>query len=122
MTLEEMKQQVMFQTGNDADDLGDFLPHVVDYLNDGYDRLMFAHCGIHVTIDGAVMPLVHDKSMPELPQWAHAAIADWATWRIYRNGAAARQARGLAFRASFEETERRLRNESAARMFKNLPM
>ena len=33
MTLEELKNQVMFRTGNDAADLGDFLPHVVDYLN-----------------------------------------------------------------------------------------
>ena len=122
MTLEEMKQQVMFQTGNDAEDLGDYLPHVVDYLNDGYDRLMVAFCGMHVSDDGAFMPLRHDKSMPELPQWSHAAIADWATWRIFANGAAGRQNRGLAFRASFEEAERRLRCESAGQVFKNLPM
>ena len=33
MTLLELKQQVMFQTGNDAEDLGDFQPHLTDYLN-----------------------------------------------------------------------------------------
>lgn len=122
MTLEEMKQQVMFQTGNDADDLGDFLPHVVDYLNAGYDRLLFAHCGMHVTNDGAFLPLKHSRSVPELPQWAHAAIVDWATWRIYQNGSSGRQSRGLMFRASFEEAERRLRAERAAKAFCNLPM
>ena len=43
MNLLELKQQVMFQTGNDADDLGDFQPHLTDYLNEGYDRLMMAY-------------------------------------------------------------------------------
>lgn len=122
MTLEEMKQQVMFQTGSDLDDLGDFLPHVVDYLNDGYDRLMFAHCGMHVSADGAFMPLAHEKSAPELPQWAHPAIVDWATWRICLNGSASRQSRGLMFRASFEEAERKLRMQAAGKVFHNLPM
>jgi len=122
VTLEEMKRQVMFQTGNDPDDVGDFLPYVTDYLNDGYDRLMFAHCGMHVSPDGAFMPLMHDKSVPELPQWTHAAIVDWATWRICRNGSASRQSRGLMFRASFEETERRLRAETAGKVFHSLPM
>ena len=122
MTLEELKRQVMFQTGNDAEDLGDFLPHVVDYLNDGYDRLMFAHCGVHVSLDTPFAPLYHDKSTPELPLWTHSAIADWATWCIYRNGASPRQNRGLAFRISFEEIERKLRAESAGKTFINIPM
>ena len=122
MTLEKLKQQTMFQTGNDSSDLGDFLPYVVDYLNEGYDRLMFACCGKHVQDGGEILPLRHDRSEPELPEWAHSAIADWATWRIYANGSAGRQSRGLTFRAAFEETERKLRNEKAGKLFRNLPM
>ena len=38
MTLAEIKDQIMFQTNNDAEDIEDYLPHVVDYINDGYDR------------------------------------------------------------------------------------
>ena len=121
MTLEQMKQRVMFQTGNDAADLGDFLPYLVDYLNDGYDRLLFAHCGMHLSDGGVFQPLRHDKSTPELPDWAHEAIAEWATWLICRNGAPGRQNRGLLVRASFEETERRLRAQGQPQNFHNLP-
>ena len=122
MTLEAMKHQVMFQTGNDAADLGDFLPHITDYLNDGYDRLLWAMCGMHLSDESVFAPLMHDRSEPQLPDWAHAAVVDWATWRIYRNGAPARQNRGLPFRAAFEETERKLRSLKAGSVFINLPM
>ena len=40
MTLAEIKNQIMFQTNNDEEDITDYLPHVVDYINDGYDRLV----------------------------------------------------------------------------------
>lgn len=36
MNLLEIKNMVMFQTNNDADDLGDFLPYLEDYINEGY--------------------------------------------------------------------------------------
>jgi hypothetical protein len=104
MTLAEIKNMVMFQTNNDADDLGDFLPYLNDYINEGYDRLVKAWCGEHVGIDSDVYsPLKHDKSQPELPDWTHKAIADWATWLVYRNGNSNKQSRGMAFRNSFEE-------------------
>lgn len=49
MTLAEIKSRVMFQTNNDDEDVGDYLPHLLDYINDGYDRLVYAwanqHCG-----------------------------------------------------------------------------
>ena len=40
MTFAEIKAEIMFQTNNDAEDIEDYLPYVVDYINDGYDRLM----------------------------------------------------------------------------------
>ena len=39
MNLADIKSAIMHQTNNDADDLGDFLPYLVDYINEGYDRL-----------------------------------------------------------------------------------
>ena len=41
MTLNEIKQAVMFQTDNDRDDLGDFMPYLLGYINEGYDRLLY---------------------------------------------------------------------------------
>jgi len=139
MNLGELKNTVMFQTNNDADDLGDFLPYLTDYINEGYDRLVYAFCGEHVSQDSdGYPPLKNDKTAPELPEWAHHAIADWATWMVYRNGSAPKQSRGLRFREAFEQAESRLQgltdvekglvNENGhstrtgyGRFFRNLP-
>lgn len=109
MTFGEIKNMVMFQTNNDADDLGDFLPYLNDYINDGYDRLVFAFAHEHSGQDSeSYPPLKNDKSKPELPDWTHSAIADWATWLIYRNGNTQKQNRGYQFRNSFAEVEMKL--------------
>lgn len=115
MNLLAIKQRVMFQTNNDADDLGDFLPHVTDYINDGYDKAAMAYAGEHVSMDSdTYIPLSNDKSTPELPDWLHMAIADWATWLIYRNGSAPKQSRGYQFRASAESLFSAAKNMTAA--------
>ena len=135
MTLLEIKNLILFQTNHDADELGDFMPHLNAYINDGYDRLVHAWCGEHVSPDSEIyLPLRHDRSMPELPEWTHAAIADWATWLIYRNGSAARQNRGTSFKISalgvldtirqLSDAEKKVvrTNENAqARYFRNFP-
>lgn len=116
MTLKELKERVMFQTNNDAEDLGDFEPHLTAYLNEGYDCLAFAWAGEHVSAESErFSPLVHDKSSPALPAWAHAALADFAAWRLYRNGSAPKQSRGLQFLTAFEDARRRLRAEPEGR-------
>ena len=110
MNLLEMKQQIMFQTNNDADDLGDFLPHLTDYINEGYDMLVNAWCGEHVSEDSDdYTPLKNDRSSPSLPVWTHRAIVDWATWLIYRNGNAGKQNRGYAYRTSAERVVSNIR-------------
>ena len=104
MNLGEMKKQNMFQTNNDADDLGDFLPHLTDYINEGYDRVVQAWSGGHVSEDDDTFtPLTNDQSTPALPGWAHRAIVDWATWLVYRNGSPNKQSRGAVFRSSADE-------------------
>ena len=111
MTFGEIKNMVMFQTNNDADDLGDFLPYLATYINDGYDRLAVAYSGEHSGEDSEnYPPLRKDKESPELPDWAHQAIADWATWMVYRNGNVQKQNRGYQFRNAFAEVENRLRS------------
>ena len=113
MTLGEIKDQVMFQTNNDPEDVGDYLPHLVDYINEGYDRLMNAWYRNHVPTD-TYDRLEIDPDEPELPEWTHRALADWATWLIYRNGNPQKQQRGYAYREAFERVLSRIADEGGA--------
>lgn len=102
MTFAEIKEQVMFQTNNDSDDLEDFLPHVDDYVNEGYDRLVNAWAKNHIPMTERPY-LTGDGDIPALPFWTHRALADYATWLVYRNGNPQKQQRGLYFLRRFEE-------------------
>ncbi len=113
MTLGEIKDQVMFQTNNDAEDVADYLPHLVDYINEGYDKLMNVWNKNHIPA-GEYDRLEIDPDEPELPEWTHRALADYATWMIYRNGNPQKQQRGMAFRAAFEEVLSRIAGEGGA--------
>lgn len=102
MTLAEIQDQVMFQTNNDSDDLGDYTPHINDYINEGYDKIVVLWDSKHVPC--ADYPrLEADTDVPNLPEWTHRYLVDWATWLIYRNGNPQKQNRGMAFRYAFEE-------------------
>lgn len=112
---------VMFQTNNDADDLGDFLPQLGDYLNEGYDRLVTAFAGEHVSDDSEnYQRMRNDKSIPNLPDWTHKAIADWATWMIYRNGNTQKQNRGYQYKNAFDEVAAKA-TAGVIKQFKNIP-
>lgn len=103
MTLSEIKEQVMFQTNNDADDLPDFEPHIADYVNEGYDRLVFVWAHQHVSSTSTDYPkLSEGTDVPNVPEWTHRFLADWATWLVYRNGNPQKQQRGFRYREAFE--------------------
>lgn len=102
MTVEEIKNEIMFQTNNDVEDVEDYLPYLMDYINDGYDQLVKAWTKSHTT-QGEYQRLEYDFDEPNLPEWLHRYIADWATWLVYRNGNPQKQNRGMAYRAAFEE-------------------
>ena len=102
MTLGEIKEQVMFQTNNDSDDIGDFMPALKDYVNEGYDRLVKVWAKAHVSNNSMeYIPLDTDYDEPVTPEWTHRYLADWATWLVYRNGNPQKQQRGYAYRESF---------------------
>lgn len=103
MTLEELKARVIFQINADLDDLGDYEPHLDDYINEGYDRLIFALVKRHLGI--AVLPfLKEDEDEPKLNDIRqHQAVADYATWLVYRNGNPQKQQRGTQFLQAFNE-------------------
>ena len=102
MTLSELQEHIMFQTNNDADDLGDYQPHITDYINEGYDRIVVIWDSTHVPSDN-YPSLTEDDDEPNLPEWIHRFIADWATWLIYRNGNPQKQQRGMAYKTAFEQ-------------------
>ncbi len=123
MDLLALRQQVMFQIGSDAEDVQDHLPYLNDYINEAYDRLAHAAYGRHVCMeDEEFQPLHHEISRPNLPDWTHRAIADWATWLLCRNGNAQRQNRGYAFRKAFEDVESRLRGAKGDGCFHHIPL
>lgn len=109
MTLAEIKEQVMFQTNNDAEDVGDFLPALRDYVNEGYDKLVEAYAHQHVDANaGDYPPLETDMDEPALPEWTHRALTDYATWLVYRNGNPQKQNRGMAYLQAFREVLSRI--------------
>jgi hypothetical protein len=114
MTLAEIKDQIMFQTNNDAEDIDDYLPHVLDYINDGYDRLVNVWTKSHHIPAEEFPKLENDTDEPNLPAWTHRALCDWATWLVYRNGNPQKQQRGLYFRNSFEELLAQIAGEGGA--------
>lgn len=124
MTLDAIKAQVMFQTNNDREDLPDFEPHLTDYINEGYEELVFGYTGKHVSSDGDdYPPLQQLQDEPNLPEYAHRALADFATYMVYRNGNVVKQNRGMAFYSSFLQAASRLKYESGGgsnRQFTNI--
>ena len=134
MTLSEIKEQVMFQTNNDAEDVGDYLPALTDYINEAYDRLVNVWAKQHVpstdypALEEEPVPDDSDTQteeteteteewtldVPKVPEWMHRHLADWATWLVYRNGNPQKQQRGMAFRAAFEEVLAKMSDEGGA--------
>ncbi len=126
MTVAEIKNEVMFQTNNDADDVGDFLPYLLGYINEGYDMMVYAWDKTHLSSDHETWkPLVEDDDTPATPEWTHRALTDWATWLVYRNGNPQKQNRGYPFRAAFDEILKKITAEGGkngrVRNFFNIP-
>lgn len=128
MLLIEIKEEVMAQTNNDIDDLGDFMPYLLDYINEGYDRLVYAWAEEHTSDSAsAEWPRLHeDTDEPKTPEWTHRALADWASWLVYRNGNPQKQQRGYPYKVAFEEVLAKVMaeggNHGKARNFFNIPI
>ena len=115
MTLGEIKYHVMFQTNNDVDDIGDYEPHIKDYINEAYDRLVRIWAKVHTRFNAEEYPaLADDRDTPKTPEWTHRYLADWATWLVYRNGNPQKQQRGYAYRESFERMLSMVADEGGA--------
>lgn len=124
MTMDEIKQEIMFQSNNDFEDLDEFLPFLDGYINEGYDKMVYAwdkaHCG-----DAEYPALSADTDVPNLPEWTHRGLCDYGTWLVYRNGNPQKQQRGQVYLAAFEELLTKIRSEGGkngpVRNFYNIP-
>lgn len=115
MTLGEIKYHVLYQFNQDYDDIGDFQPHIIDYINEAYDRLVNVWDKQHTRFAQVDYPrLGDDTDVPKTPEWTHRYLADWATWLCYRNGNPQKQQRGYAYRDSFEMMLRQVADEGGA--------
>ena len=114
MTFADIKDQIMFQTNNDAEDIEDYLPHVNDYINDGYDRLVKVWTKKYHIPAEEYPRLENDQDAPNLPEWIHRYICDWATWLVYRNGNPQKQQRGRAYYESFMSILSQISGEGGA--------
>lgn len=120
MTLTQIKNTVMFQTGNDAEDVQEFLPFLTDYINEGYDILYHYINGAHLGDEDADEKLSDGGDEPALATWLQPALADYATWMVYRNGNLAKQNRGMIYRQSFEDYKNKIHALNGQRQFYNL--
>jgi hypothetical protein len=126
VTVEEIKAAVMFQTNNDTDDLEDFLPYLNKYIDEAYDRLVYAWAKEHPSDESEDWPLLAgDTDEPLTPEWTHRGLVDWATWLVYRNGNPQKQNRGYAYREAFESLLNRITSEGGkngrVKNFFNIP-
>lgn len=104
MTFKEIREAVMFQTNNDAEDLGEFEPCLDTYINEGYDKLIEAYTKKHLDDDGSdYESLRKDNEEPVLPTWMHRGIVDYATYLVYRNGNVTKQNRAVPYYQLFEQ-------------------
>lgn len=98
MTVQQLYDMVMIQTGNDTTDITDYATEVAAYVNEGYSKLYEKYMNT-----AEVVELTDADESPLLPDHMHRYIADWATWRMYMNGNPSRQQRGFAFKQSFDD-------------------
>ena len=125
MTLNELYEHIMHQTNNDLDDLGDYQPSIERYINEGYDKLVEAYDNTHIDeeVGGEIKypSLVDPDDVPALPLWMHRAIADYATYMMYRNGNAIKQNRGVPYYQAFMDVLTKARFPTGKKFrFRNL--
>lgn len=102
MTYAEIRGMAMFQTGNDTADYTEYEPSLGAYINEGYGKLLYAYDKTRVG-DETSPALAKDTDAPGIPEHAHRAIADYATYMLYRNGSPERQRRGAPYYQQFYE-------------------
>lgn len=103
MTFDELKERVIFQVNADSDDLDDYEPALDGYINAGYDQIVEAFLDEHLNTGNFYVSLAAPWDVPIVPEWTHIAIADYATYLVYRNGNPQKQQRGQQFLMQFND-------------------
>lgn len=77
----------------------------VRYVNGGNGRIYIGGgdgTAYDVEYTYEAVPLEEETQVPEIPDGAHMALADYATWRFYSNGNIAKQQRGQVYYQRFQ--------------------
>lgn len=77
---------------------------------------------LNAVVETDIPLLIEDMDVPEMPEWAHSALADYICYRHLSAGNAAKQQRAQFFYGMFSQTIRRIRPQSAGSVtgYKNL--
>lgn len=124
MTVDEIKEAALFQSQNDIEDIDDFRPVLAEYLDEAYDRLVYAYAGAHPANDTDWPKIKAPGDVPLTPDWTHLSLVDWVTWRILSIGSPAKQQQGMVFRQQFERDLLKAQEEGQggrANHFINIP-
>ena len=88
MTYAEIRGDV--PDGQRHADYTEYEPSLGAYINEGYGKLLYAYDKTRVGDE--TNPALAEIRTPGIPEHAHRAIADYATYMLYRNGSPERQA------------------------------
>lgn len=101
--VQEIKDFIMHQFMDmEPEDVREYLPYLMVYVNEGYEKLVHAWAKVHVGSNDFPR-LVSDNDVPAIPERYHKLLCDWATWCMYRNGNAQKQNRGQAYLYAFQD-------------------
>ena len=114
MTKAEIREKALYWIGAEAGDGAEFAPHLDDAIEEGYGRMRIAA--------GEDWPEpMGDADSPDLPAWAHSALADFAAYMALRDGGADRRQRAAAHYTRYYQAESRLQMREGKRIrFRNL--
>lgn len=79
------------------------MPAIDGYVNAGYDQILYAFTQLHIDMGTVFVSLKNGKDVPLVPDWTHDAIADYATYLMYRNGNTQKQSRGQMYLQNFRD-------------------
>lgn len=91
------------------------------YLIDGATVVVQDASPLPLTIEGKYLPslLLEDDDVPDLPEGAQGALADYATWRFLLCGSKEWRARADAFHAAYLNMRAHLREQAGGRKLRH---
>ena len=120
MTLSQLIAHALRQLDEDAEDVSEYEESFKVYANMGYDldpdgrglhiwRVDLAGKTLRAVCEVAFYPMEDGDDEPQIPEYAHAALADYICYRHLSSGNLAKQSRAQFYQNSFYQTMQRIR-------------